>query len=83
MLFRQPLKVENMFDCLIFFFFIIIVFCNDIMLILYRKIPIKSPWADIFQRPFLRGLYLEGVIYEGKFAFQNCLGLYLEGNLYQ
>ena len=35
-----------------------------------------------------RGLYLskalfEGLIYRGKFAFQNRLGLYLEGNLCQ
>ena len=29
----------------------------------YRKIPKKSPGAYIFQRPFLRGLYLEGLIY--------------------
>ena len=40
----------------------------------YRKIPKISPWAYIFQRPFLRGLYLEGLIYGGKFAFQNRLG---------
>ena len=51
----------------------------------YRKIPKISPGAYIFQRPFLRGLYLEGLINGGKFAFQNQLGLYsclyLEGNL--
>ena len=28
-------------------------------------------WAYIFQRPFLRGLFLEGLIYGRKFAFQN------------
>ena len=35
-----------------------------------------SPRAYIFQRPFLRGLYSEGliIIYGGKFAFQNLLG---------
>ena len=40
----------------------------------YRKIPKISPGAYIFQRPFLRGLYSEGLIYGGKFAFQNRLG---------
>ena len=34
------------------------------------KIPKISPGAYIFQRPFLRGLYAEGLIYGGKFAFQ-------------
>lgn len=29
----------------------------------YRKIPKISPGAYIFQRPFLRGLFLEGLIY--------------------
>ena len=40
----------------------------------YHKIPKISPGADIFQRSFLRGLYSEGLIYGGKFAFQNRLG---------
>ena len=40
----------------------------------YRKIPKISPRAYIFQRPFLRGLFLEGLIYGGIFAFQNRLG---------
>ena len=48
----------------------------------YRKIPKISPGAYICQRPFLRGLFLEGLIYGGKFVFQNRLGLYLEGNLH-
>ena len=39
-------------------------------MIKYRKIPKISPGAYIFQRPFLRGLFLEGLIYGGKFAFQ-------------
>ena len=43
-------------------------------LINYRKIPKISPGDYIFQRPFLRGLYSEGLIYGGKFAFQNRLG---------
>ena len=29
----------------------------------YRKIPKVSPGACIFQRPFLRGLFLEGLIF--------------------
>ena len=44
---------------------------------IYRKIPKISPGAHIFQRPFLRGLFLEGLIFGGaygKFAFQNRMG---------
>ena len=40
----------------------------------YLKILKISPGAYIFQRPFLRGLFVEGLIYGGKFAFQNRLG---------
>ena len=40
----------------------------------YSKIPKISPGAYIFQGPFLRGLFLEGLIYGGKFEFQNRLG---------
>ena len=40
----------------------------------YCQIPKISPGTYIFQRSFLRGLYLEGLIYGGKFAFQNQLG---------
>ena len=40
----------------------------------YRKIPKISPGAYISQRPFLKDLFLEGLIYGGKFAFQNRLG---------
>ena len=32
-----------------------------------RKIPKISPGAYIFQRPFLRGLFLEGLIYGGAY----------------
>ena len=38
---------------------------------IYRKISKISPGAYIFQRPFSRGLLLEGLMYVGKFAFQN------------
>ena len=41
---------------------------------IYRKIPKISPEAYIFQAPFLRSLFLEGLIYGGKFAFQNRFG---------
>ena len=47
----------------------------------YRKIPKISLGAYIFPRPFLRGLFLEGFIYGGKFSFHSRLGLYWEGNL--
>ena len=40
-----------------------------------------GPGAYIFQSPFLRGLFLEGLEYGRKFALQNRLGLYLEANL--
>ena len=53
-----------------------------------RKIPKISLGAYIFQRSFLRGLFLEGFIFGGAYvrgggelAYQNRLGLYLEGNL--
>ena len=44
------------------------------LLIVYRKIPEIRPGACIFQKLVLRGLYSEGLIYGGKFAFQNRLG---------
>ena len=31
----------------------------------YRKIPKRSPSAYVFQRPFLKGLFLEGLIFRG------------------
>ena len=40
----------------------------------YCKIPKISPGAYIFHRPFLRGLYLQGLMYRRKFAFHNRLG---------
>ena len=54
----------------------------------YRKIPKISPGAYIFQRPFLRGLFLEGPIFGGAYLrTEICvskligLALWLEGNL--
>ena len=49
------------------------------LLLKYSKIPKISPGAYIFQRPFLRGLYSEGLMYGGKFAFQNRLGQLVVG----
>ena len=36
--------------------------CSLLLTVIYRKIPKISPGAFIFQRPFLRGLFLEGLI---------------------
>ena len=47
---------------------------TDHLITSYRKIQRISPGAYIFQRPFLRGLYSEGLIYGMKFGFQNRLG---------
>ena len=40
---------------------------QNVPLVSYRKIPKISPGAYIFQRPFLRGLFLEGLIFEGAY----------------
>ena len=49
----------------------------------YRKIPKISPGAYIFQRPFLRGLTLEGLIFGGAYlrreiCVSKSIGLTLE-----
>ena len=49
----------------------------------YRKIPKISPGAYIFQRPFLRGLILEGLIFGGAYlrreiCVSKSIGLTLE-----
>ena len=51
---------------------------------MHRKIPKISPGAYIFQRPLLRGLFLEGLIFGGAylrrvFCVTSLGGLYLEG----
>ena len=46
----------------------------------YRKIPKISPGPYIFQRPFLRGLYLEGLIYGRKFTIFALFYFVFEGN---
>ena len=38
-----------------------------------RKIPKISPGAYIFQRPFLRGLFLEGLMYGGRSSWEGNL----------
>ena len=40
------------------------------IVVTYRKIPKIRPGAYIFQRPFLRGLYSEGLIYGGNLRFK-------------
>ena len=37
----------------------------------YRKIPKISPEAYIFQRPFLRGLFLGGLIFGGAYLWRD------------
>ena len=52
------------------------LFCLQLhsLLLNYRKIPNISPGVYIFQRPFLRGLFLEGLIIFG--------GVYLWREIY-
>ena len=38
------------------------------LILRYQKIPKKSPTVYIFQRPFLRGLFLEGPIFGGAYV---------------
>ena len=54
----------------------------------YCKIPKISPGAYMFQRPFLRGLFLEGLIFGGAYLWREIcvsksigLALQLKGNL--
>ena len=54
----------------------------------YRKIPKISPGAYIFEKPFLRGLFLEGLIFGGAYLRREIcvsksigLALQLEVNL--
>ena len=49
------------------------------MLEIYRKIPKISPGTYIFQRFFLRGLFLEGLFNGGFFCVTSLGGLYLQG----
>ena len=41
--------------------------CMKTTYLIYRKIPKISPGAYIFERPFLRGLFLEGLIFGGAY----------------
>ena len=40
----------------------------------YRKIPKISPGVYIFQRPFLRGLFLEGLVFGGAYLRREICG---------
>ena len=44
------------------------------MYVTYRKIPKITPGACIFQRPFLRGLFLEGLIFGGAYLWREICG---------
>ena len=66
----------------------IIVIVIIFIIVTYHKIPKISPGAYIFQRPFLRGLFLEGLIFGGAYLRREIcvsksigLVLHLEGNL--
>ena len=66
----------------------IIVIVIIFIIVTYRKIPKISPGAYIFQRPFLRGLFLEGLIFGGAYLRREIcvsksigLALQLEVNL--
>ena len=61
---------------------------GGLIVIRYRKIPKISPGAYIFQRPFLSGLFLEGLIFGGAYLRREicapCLcttPCWLKGNL--
>ena len=64
-----------------------VIACGQVMLFPSRvcfKIPKISPGAYIFQRPFLRGLFLEGLTFGGAYlrreiCVSELIGLYLEG----
>ena len=48
----------------------------------YHKIPKISPGAHIFERPFLRDLFLEGLVFRGAYlrreiSFSKSIGLVL------
>ena len=45
----------------------------------YRKIPKISPGDYILQRPFLRGLFLEVLMYGRKFCISKSIGLACSG----
>ena len=40
---------------------------ENVLFMCYRKIPKISPRAYIFQWPFLRGLFLDGLIFGGAY----------------
>ena len=60
--------LENLFSITRFFFiYFTITGALGKYRSLYRKIPKISPGACIFQRPVLRGLFLEGHIFGGAY----------------
>ena len=76
-----PYNLSNF--CLLWTFNLMSVLC----FFDYRQIPKISSRAYIFQRPFLRGLFLEGLMYgggslywEGNLQFLLCFTLYSRAN---
>ena len=59
-----------LFVCLLLLLLFSLCFLVLFFLLAYRKIPKISSGAYIFQRPFLRGLYLEGPIFGGAYVWR-------------
>ena len=55
-------KLINFLYCVLVVIVVVVV-----VFVEYRKIPKISPGAYIFQRLFLRGLFLEGLIFGGAY----------------
>ena len=83
----KTVQVLIYINLLFLFVFSLFVFSLFVFYI-YRKNPKISPGAYIFQRPFLRGLFMEGLIFGGAYLWREIcvsksigLALCLEGNL--
>ena len=63
-----------LFPCQILYFCYFVITKSNQGQLRYRKIPKISPGAYMFQRPFLRGLVFEGLIFGGAY-------ICTEGNL--
>ena len=59
-------KLQKLMDCDMRRF-IFPLFKSFQQIRIYRKIPKMSPGVYIFQRPFLKGLFLEGLIFRGAY----------------
>ena len=52
---------------------------NEVRDLSGNNVKFRKSGAYIFQRPFLRGLFVEGLKYGGKFAIRNRLGKLIVG----